>query len=622
MPKSAAKSANQSTGPRLTSRGGWVLKIGVMALFIGSVAGNETLILLSIFGLCLLPVTALLNWYNLHRIDYRCRFPSEVFAQDPFEVHIGIHNTSHLLDRFSVEVENRKLLRTVSREVIPWLRAARNQEVRRTSKMLKRGMHTNYQVHLRSSFPLGLFGSERIIDAPMNMIVYPAPLLPDDLESALNQVQPNAEYSLPELPTQRGDFRSLREFQHGDPLKTVDWRKTARQQDLMVREFDPPIAEDFSVIFHSYRPDGSIAPGKSFERCMRLLCGFFLYCQHNGVAFDFTASFNHWKSMYISGPQRGVPGSRAAGRGPSTGGAERRPTAGTHRSSSLEPSSLCHQQHPTTLLGTLHAPTAKRSHLPGCKYLATRGASICPRTNHGCVMTLLFGTTTILLLLDLLLAVDFTEAIRMVPLVLLPMLIFILVCQVVPALSGFFSLLVGIGVQTAGMLLFTELEMLATPFALVLTLHLYAWMMAYIYRNREEPPTDAQWLYAFAFFASFLPVYMIFSRRTFAAAWRRGAGRRRRLSPSQFSSARILTPPQSAGSSGSHVGRLCRHHSVSFRDNVSQRLGGQQSGTRRHGKGKTVGAEPERSAASARYGCAARAGIRRFPSIGKSTHQY
>ena len=90
-------------------------------------------------------------------------------------------------------------------------------------------------------------------------------------------------------------------------------------------------------------------------------------------------------------------------------------------------------------------------------------------------------------------------------------LLFMLICRLIPSFSGPMSLLIGIAVQAAGMVIFNDLGTFATVFALVMTLHLYAWMMAYINRNQPTQPQDTGWIYSGSFFASFLPLYLMFN---------------------------------------------------------------------------------------------------------------
>ena len=275
-----------------------MLKISLLALFLGSVVEDPTMVVLSLFGCFLLPVAGILSWFNARKLSYKCIFPFETFAHAEFDVGVTLMNDGRFLDRYSLCVEDR-LLGVANNIVLPWVRAGQNFKTTRTTRIPNRGIYTEGKVALSSSFPMGLWQVEWRFYQKINTTVYPAPLMPNELRGMLGEESPNADANATSLPASNGEFRSLREFRHGDALKTVDWKSTARQQRMMMREFDPFVEEDYSVIFHSYRPEGDIITAREFERCMQLLCGFFLYCDNHQLRFDFTASFNRWQTIQV-----------------------------------------------------------------------------------------------------------------------------------------------------------------------------------------------------------------------------------------------------------------------------------------------------------------------------------
>jgi len=110
---------------------------------------------------------------------------------------------------------------------------------------LARGVHVVRAVRLASAWPLGLVRASVLIDAPSDVVVYPAPLAlseggfeggagGDDgfMAAAVGMLQPS----------------SLREFRAGDSLKRVHWRATARRDRPVVAEWEGGQGEGFEFV--------------------------------------------------------------------------------------------------------------------------------------------------------------------------------------------------------------------------------------------------------------------------------------------------------------------------------------------------------------------------------------
>jgi uncharacterized protein (DUF58 family) len=98
-----------------------------------------------------------------------------------------------------------------------------------------------------------------------------------------------------------GDFRAIREFQSGDPMKAVHWHATARAGKIMVREYDRPVPESYAVVFHSYCPPGYLLAPDAFEISMELLAGLLLKCRETSIPLLLAARFTNWNVREIGG---------------------------------------------------------------------------------------------------------------------------------------------------------------------------------------------------------------------------------------------------------------------------------------------------------------------------------
>lgn len=101
---------------------------------------------------------------------------------------------------------------------------------------LPRGVHGLRGARLVSSYPLGLLAVRRALEAPDEIIVYPAPAA---LAEARSTGEALAE-ALGERSSGAGDLQpaGLRDHREGDEPRAIHWRATARRGSLVVKEFE------------------------------------------------------------------------------------------------------------------------------------------------------------------------------------------------------------------------------------------------------------------------------------------------------------------------------------------------------------------------------------------------
>ena len=134
------------------------------------------------------------------------------------------------------------------------------------------------------------------------MVVFPRPNIPAFMETIFQSENTPSDRVHARFASRVGEFRGLREFHAGDPLRNVHWSSTARSGRLMVREFDPPVPERFAIIFHCFKPEGQVMRVFSFEKSLRVLAGLFSRCSEMDIPFSFAASFNQWETLEVTDP--------------------------------------------------------------------------------------------------------------------------------------------------------------------------------------------------------------------------------------------------------------------------------------------------------------------------------
>jgi uncharacterized protein (DUF58 family) len=97
----------------------------------------------------------------------------------------------------------------------------------------QRGYLTPGRLLIETYFPLGLLRAWTWVDLNAEALVYPKPIFQDFPQSQQGR---RDEGELID-PFGSEDFRDLRTYQPGDPIKHILWRSYARSDELMVKEY-------------------------------------------------------------------------------------------------------------------------------------------------------------------------------------------------------------------------------------------------------------------------------------------------------------------------------------------------------------------------------------------------
>ena len=122
-----------------------------------------------------------------------------------------------------------------------------------TATCHRRGRYPSANVTLETSAPLGLFVYRRRYDLPLNVSVYPAQHEMDGVPTA-REVWADQGHTV--KSTGGSEFYGSREYHHGDSLRRVHWRNTARRGQFMVKEFEESSQGTVLVAFENQRAWG------------------------------------------------------------------------------------------------------------------------------------------------------------------------------------------------------------------------------------------------------------------------------------------------------------------------------------------------------------------------------
>ncbi|WP_327269802.1 DUF58 domain-containing protein [Streptomyces sp. NBC_01218] len=238
----------------LTTRGRSFLAAGVAATGCAYVLGQADLLLVGL----LLAVLPLVCVGALHRTRYRVAgtrrlSPSRVPAGSEARVHLRVDNTSRLPSGLLM-LQDRVpyVLGPRPRFVLDRMEPGGRREVSYRVRSDLRGRYPLGPLQLRLADPFGMCELTRSFSAHDTLVVVPRTqaLPPLRLTGAASGYGDGRQRSL----AQAGEDDVLpRGYRHGDDLRRVHWRSTARYGELMVRREEQPQRARASVLLDTRR---------------------------------------------------------------------------------------------------------------------------------------------------------------------------------------------------------------------------------------------------------------------------------------------------------------------------------------------------------------------------------
>ena len=236
---------------------GVVYSLLLLLLLIGSINYSNNLGFLLTFFLAGLGLVAMVHtWRNLAGLLLRSGRSEPIFAGQTasFPFHIEINN-----QRFRPDIELLYGDAISACDAGPGL----ENSLTLSFSINRRGNFKLGRCTVRTHYPLSLFRAWAYIYPASNCLVYPKPL--SWRQQGGSNVTDNPEDGRVKKDISGTDFHGLREYQPGDPLKTIHWKSLAKGLDLMTREFEVPISKDYWLSWED-------TPGPDSESRLGQLC--------------------------------------------------------------------------------------------------------------------------------------------------------------------------------------------------------------------------------------------------------------------------------------------------------------------------------------------------------------
>lgn len=213
-----------------------LLALGIVPVVI---IGTPWALLVWLVFVALLATADLLLAGSPRRIDVSRDLPDRVRLGEPVTATLVLTNTGRRRLRGTVRdgwQPSAAANPSRSRLDVP---AGERRLVSTTLTPFRRGERRTAHVSIRSFGPLHLVARQATLDAPGSIRVLPPFNSRRHLPSRLARLRELDGRTSVMIRGQGTEFDSLREYVRGDDVRSIDWRATARRQDVVVRTWRP-----------------------------------------------------------------------------------------------------------------------------------------------------------------------------------------------------------------------------------------------------------------------------------------------------------------------------------------------------------------------------------------------
>ena len=247
---------------------------------------------------CGLWATAFIGmWFGRPRVALQASHAERISAGETLSVEIEIESRSRrpsagltvLPDRLPPTVD------AVPDEGfgLPVLKPGEKTHARLGLLCRQRGAYRLQGYRVETAWPLGMMVAQQVFHEDRPLLVYPKFTPLARLEAPLaRRYQPGGVA----LASKLGDsfeFIGNREYREGDPIRSIDWRATARLNRPVVREFREEYFLRTAVILDTYVPGlPGAPPPRSFERAISMCA----------AVSDYMARAEYLVDLFAAGP--------------------------------------------------------------------------------------------------------------------------------------------------------------------------------------------------------------------------------------------------------------------------------------------------------------------------------
>ncbi len=239
--------------------------------------GNNLLFIILASLLAGILVSGILSHLVLTSLELDFVLPEHIFAKQAMISRVALANQKWFFPSFSVTVEAQEdkkkkrqpALEDKSRRIldqavyVPYIprRAEVTQHVEMTFP--RRGRYTQEGFRVSTKFPFGFLRKSRVVALTREILVLPSVEPTEEFYEILPLISGEVE----SLYKGRGhDLYAIRDYQEGDTSRHVDWKASAKVQQLKVREFTREDERRVVLVFDARLPIGDETSLAQFEK--------------------------------------------------------------------------------------------------------------------------------------------------------------------------------------------------------------------------------------------------------------------------------------------------------------------------------------------------------------------
>lgn len=239
--------------------------------------------------------------YSIRSIRVKRMFKKpRLTAGDTIEVEIEIMNLidfphSYLLieddrpDKLKHKIPNKKYI------AYPWFRS--KSIINYSIPSAERGIHKWRHIKIITGDIFGIIKIEKIIKLNSDIVVYPKSF-PIKRWFSMNERNQGTAFTQNKISEDTASVVGIREYRKGDRFNRIHWKQSAKSMQLMTKEFERLITNDFVMILNQNKND---YPNEDvFERSVELTAGLVKYAISNRFSTGFISEGNYKSVISMS----------------------------------------------------------------------------------------------------------------------------------------------------------------------------------------------------------------------------------------------------------------------------------------------------------------------------------
>jgi uncharacterized protein (DUF58 family) len=237
---------------KLTREGRYYLGITVGVGFAAINTGNNLLYLMLGMLLSLIVISGVMSELSLRELTVRRKLPPRAQVGRPHLVEIEVFNHKRSVPSYAIEVEDLRAglpadKRCFFLKISP--NSAQVAAYRRTPARRGRDRHTGFRLATR--FPFGLFEKSRELEAPDELVTYPAV---DPVRLGTSHGDKPGQHGRAASRGGGDEIHTIRPMREGDDPRDIYWRKSASLGQRVLRERVEDTRPEIDLVLDVVRP--------------------------------------------------------------------------------------------------------------------------------------------------------------------------------------------------------------------------------------------------------------------------------------------------------------------------------------------------------------------------------